>query len=129
MRSSTRVHAAVASALLTAAVLVSAPAHADENSDANTDFVNGLAEAGIATGAADPVTLGQSICPMLVQPGSDFAAAVSEVQNTGVPPAMAGFFTGLAIQTYCPQMMSSVADGSILYQLGGLQNLGLIPGM
>jgi Protein of unknown function (DUF732) len=125
MRSSTRAGMAVASALLTAAVLSSAPAHADEN----TDFVNQLADAGIATGATDPVALGQSICPMLVQPGSDFASAVSQVQNNGIPPAMAGFFAGLAIKAYCPQMMTSVADGTILSQLGGLQNLGLIPGL
>jgi hypothetical protein len=128
LRSSSRVRAAVVSALLAAAVVSSAPAYADENTD--TDFVNQLGDAGIATGVADPVALGQSICPMLVQPGSDFASTVSQVQNTGVPPAMAGFFAGLAINHYCPQMMSSVADGTIMSQLGGLQNmLGMVPGM
>ena len=125
MRSSIRARVAVTSALLTAAVLSVAPAHADET----TDFVNQLADAGIATGAADPVAVGQSVCPMLVQPGSDFASAVSQVQNNGVPPAMAGFFAGLAIKAYCPQMMNSVADGTILSQLGGLPSLGLIPGL
>jgi hypothetical protein len=114
----------VAAAFVAAVALSVGTAYADEN----TDFLNQLSNAGISTGAADPTALGQSVCPMLVEPGSNFAEAVSKVQNNGVPPAMAGFFAGLAIQAYCPQMMSSIADGTIVNKLGPLSGLG-IPGL
>ena len=107
------------------AVTVAAPAHADPTTD--TSFLNALTNAGI--GFNDPASaeqLGQSICPMLVEPGKDLASVYSTVSHNGVNPDMAAFFTGIAIQMYCPSMMSSIGNGTFLKQLSGLKG---IPGI
>ena len=102
------------------AVTVAAPAHADPTTD--TSFLNALTNAGI--GFNDPASaeqLGQSICPMLVEPGKNLASVYSTVSHNGVNPDMAAFFTGIAIQMYCPSMMSSIGSGTVLnflHQLG-----------
>ena len=115
--------------LIAAAFLQPAAAHADTGSD----FLSQLAGAGITyANPADTEALGQSICPMLVEPGKNFAAAVSRVRNNGISPDMAAFFAGIAIQAYCPSMISSIADGSVLDQLNGLNGLagtGALPGL
>ena len=113
---------ALAAGTLAAAVL--APS---AQADSNSDFLGALANAGIGyANGADTTALGQSLCPLLVQPGKSFASAVSTVRNKGVSPDMAALFTGLAIQMYCPQMMASVADGSILQTLPGLSGLSIL---
>jgi hypothetical protein len=111
------------------AVTLSAPASADDNS-----FLSALTNAGI--GYNDPASteqLGQSICPMLVEPGKNMASIYSTVSNNGINPAMAAFFTGIAIQMYCPSMMSSIGNGTFLDQLSGLSDIpglsGAIPGL
>jgi hypothetical protein len=107
---------------LTAGVLLAAgPAHADT---ADTAFLKAISRAGAGfDNQAASVALGKSICPMLVEPGKNFAAAVAKVRGGGVPPAMASIFAGIAIQAYCPSMVSSIGDGSILGQLGTLGKL------
>jgi hypothetical protein len=98
---------------LSTAVTVPATAHADPLTD--NSFLNALTNAGIGYG--DPVSteaLGQSICPMLVEPGKDVASVYSTVTNNGINPDMAAFFTGIAISMYCPQMMSSIGSGTFL---------------
>jgi hypothetical protein len=98
---------------LATAVTVAATAHADPLTD--NSFLNALTNAGIGYG--DPVSteaLGQSICPMLVEPGKDVASVYSTVTNNGINPDMAAFFTGIAISMYCPQMMSSIGSGTFL---------------
>ena len=112
------------------AISLAAPAHADPLTD--NSFLSALTNAGI--GYNDPAStesLGQSICPMLVEPGKTFASVASSVGNQGINPQMASFFTGIAISMYCPQMMSSIGNGTFLNQLGGLGGLnGLnIPGL
>ena len=107
---------------------VAAPAHADPTTD--TSFLNALTNAGI--GFNDPASaeqLGQSICPMLVEPGKDLASVYSTVSHNGVNPDMAAFFTGIAIQMYCPSMMSSIGNGTFLKQLSGLKGIPGISGM
>ncbi|WP_166905470.1 DUF732 domain-containing protein [Mycobacterium sp. DL440] len=128
-----------ARALLTAvgvvsvALAVAAPAQADPApADPTTDssFLNALNSAGVGYG--DPntaVQMGQDVCPMLVEPGKDFASVASQMRGDGgMSPQMASFFTGIAIQMYCPQMMSSISDGSILNNLGALNGLAGIAG-
>jgi hypothetical protein len=98
------------------AVTVAAPAHADPTNDS---FLSALSNAGI--GYNDPnatAALGQSICPMLVEPGKSFASVASTVGNQGISPEMASFFTGIAISMYCPQMMSGLGDGTLMNGLG-----------
>jgi hypothetical protein len=112
------------------AVTLAAPAHADPLTD--TSFLSALTNAGI--GYNDPAgteQLGQSICPMLVEPGKNMASIYSTVSNNGINPAMASFFTGIAISMYCPSMMASIGNGTFLNQLSGLNGLnGLgIPGL
>lgn len=117
------VTAAAAAAL---AIAGAAPATADE---ADASFLNSLRAAGVST--ADPATteaLGRSICPQLVKPGSNFAEAVATARNGGVPPFLAGFFAGLAIQHYCPQMINSIGNGSFLDQMASLRGMN-IPGL
>jgi hypothetical protein len=95
------------------AVTVAAPAQADPTTD--NSFLNSLTNAGI--GYNDPAStqsLGQSICPMLVEPGKSVASVYSTVTNNGINPDMAAFFTGIAISMYCPQMMSSLGNGTLL---------------
>ncbi|MGX9792580.1 DUF732 domain-containing protein [Mycobacterium sp. MMS18-G62] len=95
------------------AVTLAAPASADPLTD--TSFLNALTNAGI--GYNDPASteqLGQSLCPMLVEPGKSLASVYSTVSNNGINPGMAAFFTGIAISMYCPQMMSSIGSGTFL---------------
>jgi hypothetical protein len=109
------------------AVTIAAPAHADPTNDS---FLSALSNAGI--GYDDPnatASLGQSVCPMLVEPGKSFASVASSVGNQGISPDMAAFFTGIAIQMYCPQMMSSIGNGTFLNSLQGLQGIPGISGI
>jgi len=95
------------------AVIVAAPVHADPTND--NSFLSALTNAGI--GYNDPAsteTLGQSICPMLVEPGKSMASIYSTVTNNGINPDMAAFFTGIAISMYCPSMMQSLGNGTFL---------------
>jgi hypothetical protein len=84
---------------------------------------------------ADPnmaVTMAQSICPLLSQPGGNFAAVASQMGGTnGISPGMANLFTSIAISMYCPSMMASLANGSWLGRGAGLGFPGKsgIPGM
>lgn len=111
------------------AVLAAGPAQADTN----TDFLGLLSNAGIGySNSSDTSALGRSVCDMMVEPGKSFASTVTSVQNNGVSPQMASLFAGIAIQAYCPQMLSSIADGSVLDQLGeldGLTGLGSLAGL
>jgi Protein of unknown function (DUF732) len=85
----------------------SASAHADMVADS---FLAALSSAGIEYG--DPtsaVALGQSICPMVVQPDGTFATVASRVaSNTGMSVDKAGVFTVIAISRYCPAVISLV---------------------
>ncbi len=57
---------------------------------------------------------GQSICPLLVAPGSSLAGDASQITgNGGLAPPVAGLLAGMAIQAECPEFMNSVADGNL----------------
>ncbi|MFG1933905.1 DUF732 domain-containing protein [Mycobacterium sp. NPDC048908] len=106
------------------AITLAAPASADPVTD--NSFLNALTNAGI--GFNDPSgteQLGQSICPMLVEPGKNLASVYSTVSHNGINPDMAAFFTGIAISMYCPSMMTSIGNGTFLNQLSGLNIPGL----
>jgi Protein of unknown function (DUF732) len=116
-------------ALATLAATMDVPADADTTSDA---FLSALSSAGIDYGnPTDTVALGQSICPALVEPGKNFASVASSIRgnNNGISPAMASFFTGIAISMYCPSMINSIGDGTVLDQLNGLNGLGGLTGI
>ena len=110
--------------LVTAATALAAPAEADSIDDSFLAALNG---AGISY--QDPTStaaLGQSVCPMLAQPGGSVASAASSViGNNGMSPAMAELFTSIAISMYCPSMMTSLANGNVpsMPQLPGLPSI------
>jgi hypothetical protein len=109
---------AAGAAIITAAAAFAAPAEASPIDDS---FIGALNNAGVNYGSSgSAVAMGQEICPMLAKPGGNFAAAAERVRGSnGMSPDMAGMFTTIAIQMYCPSMMASVASG----------NMPAIPGM
>jgi hypothetical protein len=96
--------------VVSAAVLAAAPAAADPSGDAFIDSLSGM---GVGMGnPTDAVALGQSVCPMLSQPGqtaADAAATVADAGGMSLGPAT--MFTGLAISAFCPSVMGSLANG------------------
>ncbi|MBV9638879.1 MAG: DUF732 domain-containing protein [Mycobacteriaceae bacterium] len=97
------------------------PAQADPIQDA---FLNALSNAGVQyNDPSTAVSLGQSICPMLAQPGGNFATVASNIAGqNGLSADMAGLFTSIAISMYCPSMMTSLANGDYAnaFQIPGL---------
>ncbi len=112
-----------AGCLITAAAMFSAPVAADPHDD---DFIDALSHAGIEYGEpGNAMAVGQSICPMLAQPGGSFAAAASGISHRGMSPQLAQMFTTIAIQTYCPEEMANILGGNV----SGLQQFPAMPGM
>jgi hypothetical protein len=112
-----------AGCMITAAAALSAPVSADPQDD---DFIDALSHAGVEYGEpGNAMAVGQSICPMLAQPGGSFAAVASGVAHRGMSPQMAQLFTTIAIQTYCPEEMANIMGGNV----SGLQQLPGAPGM
>jgi hypothetical protein len=101
---------AVSAGLITGAMMMAAPAQADTTSDA---FLNAVTNAGIGTGdPANTVAVGQSVCPMLAEPGQNAANVAAKVaETTGMSMGGANLFTGIAISMFCPPMMSSIGTG------------------
>jgi uncharacterized protein DUF732 len=102
---------AVSAGLLTGALVLAAPAQAEPADDA---FLAALTDAGVGTvDPANAVALGQSVCPMLSEPGqtaADVAGKVAEVGGMSLGPAT--MFTGIAISMFCPAVVSSIGSGS-----------------
>lgn len=116
-----------AAALLTAASALAAPANAEPNAD--DAFIDALNHAGIDFGQpGNAMAVGESICPMISQPGGSFAGAVASIRGRGMSPAMAQTFTTIAIQSYCPAEISNLANGNMSGQPNGIMP-GATPGM
>ena len=114
---------AAAAGLLTAAAAFAAPAEADPNDD---NFIDALNHAGVEFGQpGNAMAVGESLCPMIAQPGGNVAAAVQRVRASGLSPGMAQMFTTIAIQTYCPEEMANILGGNV----SGLQQFPGMPGM
>ena len=105
-------HTAVAALVASAAVatMSAAPAQADPATDI---FLSTLQNYRL--GDIDPATamrVGQSVCPMLAEPGQNAANVAADVANDlgrGLGPAT--MFTGLAIQIFCPRAVTALTDG------------------
>jgi hypothetical protein len=108
---------AVTVGLMTATAAFAAPAQADPIND---DFLANLADSGL--NGIDPgtaVSVGQSVCPMLSEPGQNLADVASSVSDAiGKPLGPATAFTGIAISLFCPTAVSSLANGES--PLGGI---------
>jgi hypothetical protein len=101
-----------------AATSMAAPAQADPT-DSFLSSLDSSGLSGIDPGTA--VEVGQSVCPMLSEPGQRMADVASDVADTlGRPLGPATMFTGLAISAFCPSAVARLADGSSLPALGDL---------
>lgn len=96
----------------TAALAVAAPAGADSVTDS---FLNAVDQAGVtAPNGMDTAALGQSVCPMLSEPGQDAANVAAKVADTaGMPLGPATMFTGIAISMFCPSAVAGIGDGKV----------------
>ena len=109
--------------LITVATAFSATGEADPSDD---NFIDALSHAGIEYGEpGNAMAVGQSICPMLAQPGGSFAAAASGVAHRGMSPQLAKMFTTIAIQTYCPDEMANILGDNA----SGLQRMPGVTGI
>lgn len=95
-----------------AAVTVAAPAQADDTADL---FLSQLASAGLGgIDSGTAVQVGQSVCPMLAEPGQNLADVASDVSGAiGQDLGPSTMFTGIAISMFCPAAVSSLADGNM----------------
>ena len=88
-----------------AAATLAAPIRADMMGNA---FLAALTNAGVSySQPATTTALGESVCPMLFQPGGTFDSIASKVaDNNGMSHDAAGVFTVIAIATYCPAVLA-----------------------
>lgn len=109
---------AVSAGLAATASLLAAPAQADPSADA---FLNAVTSAGLGstTDPANLVAVGQSVCPMLAEPGQNAADVAAKVaDSTGMSLGGANMFTGLAISFLCPRVVDSIGAGQSPIPLG-----------
>ena len=100
------------------ACMLAAPAQADAGTDAFLAAVSGAGLGG-TTDPSDLVAVGQSVCPMLSEPGQNAADAAAQVADTtGMSLGGANMFTGLAISFLCPRVLESVGNGESPIPLG-----------
>ncbi|WP_369798417.1 DUF732 domain-containing protein [Mycobacterium sp. URHB0044] len=99
------------------AVPIAAPAQADPTDDA---FIDALSNAGVGvTNPVDTAALGESVCPMLSEPGQTAADAAAQVADTaGMSLGPATMFTGLAISVFCPGAVAAIGNGESPIPLG-----------
>jgi hypothetical protein len=109
--------AVLAVGAFTLAVPFAAPAQADPTDDA---FIDALSNAGVGvTNPADTVALGESVCPMLSEPGQTAADAAAQVADAaGMSLGPATMFTGLAISVFCPGAVAAIGNGESPIPLG-----------
>ncbi|WP_304109263.1 DUF732 domain-containing protein [Mycolicibacterium bacteremicum] len=98
-----------------AVLALAAPAQAESAADV---FLNALDAAGVTApntmNAVDTLALGQSVCPMLSQPGQNAAdAAATVADRAGMSLGPATMFTGVAISMFCPAAVAGIGDGKI----------------
>jgi len=113
-----------AAGLVAGATAFAAPANADPTVDDFLAALNGVGITDINPG--DAVALGQSLCPLLAERGQNTADIAARVADTiGEPLGPATMFTGLAISTFCPGAVGSLANGQSPIPLPILDNLGV----
>jgi hypothetical protein len=110
IRTATIASMAVSAGLMAAATSLAAPAAADPGTDA---FVAALTSAGLSgVDPATAVSVGQSVCPMLAEPGQQVANVAADVSDAiGRPLGPATMFTGIAISMFCPAAVTSFVNG------------------
>ncbi|MCV7015416.1 DUF732 domain-containing protein [Mycolicibacterium madagascariense] len=110
--------------IATAAVMWPAHAHADVGTDAGTSALNGLGIGNNGAVSSAIAGAGQSICPMLVQPGSQLASMATQMTgHGGLAPTIAGWVATMVIQSQCPGWMTSIANGQMPAGLSAVTGL------
>ena len=102
---------ALTAGISAAAATLAAPIRADMMGNA---FLAALTNAGVSySQPAGTMALGQSVCPMLFQPGGSFDSIASKItDNTGLSHDVAGAFALIAIATYCPAVLAPLSPNS-----------------
>jgi Protein of unknown function (DUF732) len=122
----------IALGIIAAAAMWPAPARADGVGDAVTTTLNTVGIGNNGPVSTTIAGIGQSICPMLVQPGAKLASIMTELSgHNGLAPDIAGFVATMAIQTQCPGVMTSIANGNMPFglQLPGVPGVNPAPAM
>ena len=103
---------AVSAGLVGLLSLPTPPVHADLMGNA---FLRALTNAGVPVSQPySAMALGQSVCPLLVQPGGSFDSVISSMADgAGMSRDVAGVFTIVAIATYCPAVMAPLLSDHI----------------
>jgi uncharacterized protein DUF732 len=103
---------ALIAGLAAMAAMWAAPIRADMLGNA---FLSALTNAGVPyTQPASTTAAGQSVCPMLFEPGESFDSVVSEMAaGRGMSQKTAGVFTIVAIATYCPAVLAPLLNGRL----------------
>lgn len=100
----------VATAAVVSATLTAAPAQADTGIDVFLRMLDQYGMGSIDTATA--VRVGESVCPLLVEPGQNAANVAADVADAlGRPIGLATLFTGFAIQAFCPRAVTALTDG------------------
>lgn len=119
----------ISAAIMVAAIAWSTPAHADPDSSYTTVLNSvGIGNNGPVSSAIAQV--GQSICPLLVKPGSGLASsAIQASGNGGLAPTIGGAVAGMVIQAECPNAMTQLSNGDFgpLLQLLGVNGASSSP--
>jgi uncharacterized protein DUF732 len=103
---------ALIAGLAAMAAMWAAPIRADMLGNA---FLSALTNAGVPyTQPASTTAAGQSVCPMLFEPGESFDSVVSEMAaGRGMSQKTAGVFTIVAIAMYCPAVLAPLLNGRL----------------
>jgi hypothetical protein len=121
----------ITAGIVTAGAVSTAPAQADPPPGQITSMLNGAGFGNNGQMNNALAGVGQSICPMLVQPGANLAQMAAQLSgSTGLPSNIAGMVASMAIQSQCPGFMSSLANGQMPGPLQGLAgNNGPLQGL
>lgn len=113
----------IAGAAICVALALPASASADP---LNSSVLNDI---GIGNGGAISqaiASVGTSLCPLLVQPGSQLAStATGATGQGGLGSQVAGGVAGLVIQSQCPSFMNSLANGDFSVLTNAASMLGM----
>jgi hypothetical protein len=114
---------AAASALIGMTIAAPAPAHADPET---TTLLNDVGIGNNSTISQAIAQVATSLCPLLVQPGSQVVStATSATGNGGLGSQLAGGVAGLVIQSQCPNFMTSLANGDFSVLTNAASMMGM----
>jgi hypothetical protein len=110
-------------ALIGLTIAVPAPAHADPET---TTLLNDVGIGNNSTISQAIAQVATSLCPLLVQPGSQVVStATTATGNGGLGSQLAGGVAGLVIQSQCPNFMTSLANGDFSVLTNAASMMGM----